>query len=288
MTVTGWQGSEPGDDAPFDLAMRGYDRRQVDERLNHLGAELAATGEALQQSRMHASELGEQLSIAIERLRRSGPATAQKDSFGFRVEKILRLAEEEAKELRAQGTADATAAVDRARAEADALHDESERVRAEAYHDAERIRAQAQARATTLVARVEAELANRQQSAERELSRLATARDQVWSELTKVRDQLRSALPRWPDGLSAAGPAGGAGLVADSPTGVDRPIGRDDPAGPVGPVEGAGPAHRRRTDDPDDGTSPVLPTQTDAQRASRHRQAPRQTPTSRRVGGGVS
>lgn len=262
MTATGWQGSEAGGQPTFDITARGYDRGQVDGWLTELAARLAAADDALQQSRMETDELGEQLRMAVDRLRQTGTAGQQKDSFGFRVEKILRMAEEDAKEVRAQAHADASALVERARAEAAGQRVESERVRAEAHRDAERTRAQAHAHVAELNARVEADLGGRLQAAERELSRLVTARDQVWEELTRMREQLRAVLPGWPR-PAAAEPAG------------------------AGPAGGTGPAFRWNTDSrPAHGTPPVVPEQA-GERTSRHRQGPRHTSMSRRVGGGV-
>ncbi len=57
-------GQPDGDADSFDVTLRGYDRRQVDDRLAHLGAALAAADEALAALRSvagcgDAAEIGE-------------------------------------------------------------------------------------------------------------------------------------------------------------------------------------------------------------------------------------
>jgi cell division septum initiation protein DivIVA len=266
VTATGWQESEAAGHGAFDVTARGYDRRQVDARVAELTAMLAAVDEALQFSRMQTEELTEQLRNAVDRLRQAGTGPQQKDSFGFRVEKILMMAQEEAKEVRAQAGADAASMVEQARAEAAAHRVEGERVRAQAHRDAEMARAQAHSHLAELTARVEHGLTSRRQAAERDLSRLVTARDQVWAELTRMREQLRTLLPGRPR------PAAGT------------------PAG-AGPKGGAGPAFRWGDHgvEPHQDTGPesVVPTQA-GERPSRHRQGPRHTSMSRRAGGEVA
>ncbi|MGH3550638.1 MAG: hypothetical protein ACRDQU_21470 [Pseudonocardiaceae bacterium] len=102
-------------DAAFDVVLRGYDKRQVDERLRLLGAELTAADNALRGANQRAAMLEDALSEA-----RSIPAgePSGDSNFGARVEKILKLAEDEAREVRSQADAAATALVEQARAQA--------------------------------------------------------------------------------------------------------------------------------------------------------------------------
>jgi len=151
------QGNGPADGAAFDLVLRGYDRRQVDERLAQLQAHIATTEKALREEQRRCTELSGQLHGALSRLRQAGGG-GQQNSFGFRVEKILRLAEQEASELRSHAAAEAAALVKRARAEA------------------ERLRA----------------------TSERELVRLTALRDQVVVHLDEVRKLVRSVAPADP------------------------------------------------------------------------------------------
>src|ERR671939_385629 len=81
----------------FDIVLRGYERRQVDE---HLATLLKERGNA----ERRAAELEKQLN----RLRQDVESTRHEQAepsyagLGARVEKILRLAEEEARDLRAE------------------------------------------------------------------------------------------------------------------------------------------------------------------------------------------
>ncbi|HEY0641574.1 MAG TPA: hypothetical protein VGD67_28435, partial [Pseudonocardiaceae bacterium] len=204
MAATEWQNDdESGAPSPFDVALRGYDRRQVDERLAALTAELAAVRHALDDAEMRADELTEQLRIAIDRARQAG-GRGQDNSFGFRVEKILKLAQEEAKEVRAQGAAEARSMVERARAGAAAELEEAARLRDEAQRSAEEAWTRVRGQAAALAAQVDRDLAVRRQAAEQDLDRLVTARDQVRAELVRMREILRNLSPAWP-GADAAG-----------------------------------------------------------------------------------
>ncbi len=145
-------------DAAFDLVLRGYDKRQVDERLRFLGAELTVADGALRAAGERAALLEDALSEA-----RSAPAgePSGDSHFGARVEKILKLAEDEAREVRSQADAAAMAVVEQARAHAaeqdsalqrrwaelDSAHQELEQAREEVNRECERVRAQARAEA---------------------------------------------------------------------------------------------------------------------------------------------
>ena len=145
-------------DAAFDVVLRGYDKRQVDERLRFLGAELTVADNALRAASERAALLEDALSEA-----RSTPAGEQlgDSNFGARVEKILKLAEDEAREVRSQADAAALALVEQARAHAaeqdsalqqrwselDSARQELEQARQEANRECEQLRAQARAEA---------------------------------------------------------------------------------------------------------------------------------------------
>ncbi|MFL6149510.1 MAG: hypothetical protein ACJ72I_18795 [Pseudonocardiaceae bacterium] len=141
-------------DAAFDVVLRGYDKRQVDERLRFLGAELTAADSALRAVGERAALLEDALNEA-----RSTPAGEPPgdSNFGARVEKILKLAEDEAREVRSQADAAAVALVEQARAHAaeqdsalqrrwaefDSAREELEQARQEVNQECERLRAQA-------------------------------------------------------------------------------------------------------------------------------------------------
>jgi cell division septum initiation protein DivIVA len=110
------ESNEPGD-IHFDVVRRGYDREQVDERMRFLSAELATAEQALTAARDRAATLEDELASTRGQLGRRSPETG----FGNRVEKILRLAEDEAAEIRQRATDEAAEIVERARAEAEQL-----------------------------------------------------------------------------------------------------------------------------------------------------------------------
>lgn len=143
----------------FDLVRRGYDPRQVDERLRFLGAELAAAEQALGSAQERAASAEDQL----KRMRTQLGTRDREPSanFGERVERILRLAEEEAEEVRTRAAEQATETVRAARAEA-------ERLVTEATAAAQR----------------------QQQEAQRELQRLTGLWEEVQSRLLGTRSLL--------------------------------------------------------------------------------------------------
>lgn len=104
-------------DIPFDVVRRGYDREQVDERMQFLGVELATAEQALTAARERAATLEDELTSVRGELQRRVPETR----FGDRVEMILQLAEEEAAEIRQRAEDEASSIVERARAEAEQL-----------------------------------------------------------------------------------------------------------------------------------------------------------------------
>lgn len=59
-------------DTAFDIVLRGYDKRQVEERLRLLGAELAAAQDALRTATQRITMLEDALNQA-----RSGPVASQ-------------------------------------------------------------------------------------------------------------------------------------------------------------------------------------------------------------------
>ncbi|MBA2471429.1 MAG: hypothetical protein H0V41_03990 [Pseudonocardiales bacterium] len=152
-------------DAAFDVVLRGYDKRQVDERLRFFAAELTAADDALRASGQRAAMLEDALSEA-----RSTPADepSERPQFGARVDKIFKLAEEEAREVRSQADAAATALVEQARAQAaeqdsalqqrwaelDSARQELDQARQEVNRESEQVRAQTRAEADQIRAAV--------------------------------------------------------------------------------------------------------------------------------------
>lgn len=177
-------------DAAFDVVLRGYDKRQVDERLRFLGAELTVADNALRAASERAALLEDALSEA-----RSTPAgePSGDSNFGARVEKILKLAEDEAREVRSQADAAALALVEqgsalqRRWAELDSARQELEQARQEVNQECERVRAQARAEA-----------------------------DQIRTAVTQQADQLFTAARADTDEVGAAAHAEAQQLIAQA------------------------------------------------------------------------
>src|SRR5829696_27120 len=108
----------------FDVVRRGYERGQVDEHLDRLDADLRILAADRDAAVARASELAKQLEnqraqlIVNEReLARLAAMPTTMEGMSERLQRMLRLAQEEATEIRAQAEADA--AEQMARAEAD-------------------------------------------------------------------------------------------------------------------------------------------------------------------------
>src|SRR4051812_20246988 len=113
----------------FAAAVRGYDRRQVDARIRELSSEVANLRHALQQSDQRAGQAEDELRAALTKLKQAGqqgdPAKEQ-EGFGYRVEKVLRMAEIEASDIRTKAAREASALVEKARADAETHRHEVE------------------------------------------------------------------------------------------------------------------------------------------------------------------
>ena len=119
-------GSEsPQQQQQFDTVLRGYERRQVDEFVVERSKELAwlkmELAEAHRQRRL-ATEHAEGTEAELRELRatsaHSEPASVE-DSFGYRAEKLLRMAEQEAAEVRSQASRESAGIIEQARTEAE-------------------------------------------------------------------------------------------------------------------------------------------------------------------------
>ncbi len=242
-------------DAPFDVALRGYDKRQVDERIRFLAAELAAAEHALRAAQARAAALEEEVNQMRSGAGASGPGAGSGASragsdagFGARVEKILLIAEEEAREARSQAGAEAAALVEQARAEAEkrrkraaaeivarqaeaekvgaAATEEAEQLRKAAAQEADEVRKTARGQAARLVeqARIEADrlvasatasAGQRERASAQEVQRLAQLRDQVNAELYRAKNVLDGLFP---GAVKEVGDEGAAGQHGRSST----------------------------------------------------------------------
>jgi hypothetical protein len=109
----------------FDFVLRGYDRNQVDARVSELVNQLAAATERIQSTAAQLAVEQRRAEHAERQLHssRSTPpaATAEEveHGFGYRAERLLRMAEAEANEIRGSAIKEAAEIVERARATAE-------------------------------------------------------------------------------------------------------------------------------------------------------------------------
>jgi cell division septum initiation protein DivIVA len=215
--------SSAGDGGPgFDIVLRGYERKQVDERLARIAVDRRAAAE-----RVAALERRvEQLRVELQDAQRGAAGRVEPSyaGLGARVEKILRLAEEEAAELRAEalgqaenvGKAAQTAAgqvrvraeqdgrarreqvrqetatlLDRAGTQAAQVRAEATTEAAASRDEAEGVLAAARSGVAQATAEFEVSLATRRDHAERDLAARQEAAERHLSETTEQADQLR-------------------------------------------------------------------------------------------------
>jgi len=214
--------------ASFDVAMRGYDKRQVDERIRLLGGELAAAEHALRATQARAASLEADLN-QLRSGSGGGSGGRTESHFGARVEKILLTAEQEAREIRSQAAAEATALVEQARAEAKdqrtraaqeiaaqqaetekiskAAPQEADKLRTAAAHEAEQLRTAAakeaeemrnaaRGQAGQLVEQARIEADRLVSSATESAGQRELACAQEMQRLSRLRDQVNAELYR--------------------------------------------------------------------------------------------
>jgi DivIVA domain-containing protein len=208
-------------DTTFDVALRGYDKRQVDERLRVLAAELAAADNAVAAANQRIAMLEDALSQGRHA---SDGEPAGDANFGARVEKILKLAEDEAREVRAQAEAAAAAMLEQARAQAAELRERSEQEIATRRAEADRKAADQD----TALRRRSSELEIACQEAEREAERVRTqARadaDQIRTAASTDAEELVRTATADAEMMSRAARAEADRLLAQARAEADRLI----------------------------------------------------------------
>ena len=198
----------------FDVVLRGYDRHQVAETIERLEADIQVALADRDAAMSRSSDLAGQLSALhgeIEQLRRkaasSGPTTFE--NISERIQHMLRLAEEEAAEIRRSAAQEAQALREHTAAEERAMHErhaagqaEVDRMIAEARQNAEQIASKAQIRADELVAkaqekvaRLDAESQARRAKVEEDFDIAQRARRQEAARVEEERD--RSSAEAW-------------------------------------------------------------------------------------------
>jgi cell division septum initiation protein DivIVA len=230
----------PGGSPTFDTVLRGYERRQVDDYIARIRTEVAAVRDELadtQRQRKLATEHAEATETELRELRaRSahGEPAVKEDSFGYRAEKLLRMAEQEAAEARSHATKESAAIVERARTEAEkhrheveqnliarasqleqqaaqrntelqereqqiadqltAARDQAEQLHTAATRAADRLREESEAAAAETRLRAETSAKRQQDQATQEIARLKSLQDDIRAELSRLADLLTGEL----------------------------------------------------------------------------------------------
>jgi cell division septum initiation protein DivIVA len=223
------------DGVTFPLVVRGYDRRLVDQfvgeqrrALRELGAKLADTERRLRQATEHASgDAAEQQRLREELAAKRAGAP---EGYGARAEKLLRLAESEAADMRANASRESVALIEQARVTAEqhrheaeqtliarsreldeearrreadltdreqkaaeqvgAGRAEAERLREAAAEGAAKLRDEAQAEAELIKARARAEAGRVEEEARLERKRVSELRSEVHAELERIQRMI--------------------------------------------------------------------------------------------------
>ena len=199
----------------FDVVLRGYDRNQVAETIERLEADFRIAIADRDAATARSSDLASQLSAMhgeIESLRRKA-ATAAAPTFenmSERISHMLRLAEEEAADIRRIAEQDAQAVREQTAAEERAMHErhaagqaEVERMLAEARQNAEQIATKAQIRADELVqkaqervARLDAESQARRAKSEEDFDIALRAKRAEAARQDEERERVSTAAAR--------------------------------------------------------------------------------------------
>ena len=111
-------GSSSSSDHSFDTVLRGYERRQVDDAVSRLRNEVAQLKDELaeaerrrRQANEHAEATERELRDVRAKSAHSEPRSVE-DSFGYRAEKLLRIAEQEAAEVRTHASRESSAIIE--------------------------------------------------------------------------------------------------------------------------------------------------------------------------------
>jgi|GEM_PF-1365035 len=270
--------ADPGDRRRFEVVLRGYERSAVDERLARVADEAGALRRELAESDRRRT-LAEQHASATEgenrtlRSEQRGSRTPE-DSFGYRAEKLLRLAEQEAADVRTTAAREAAALLEQTRAEAEqhrheveqslitrsslldqqaaqrtaGLADREQQITAQAaaakaefegMHEsasraAERRRQQAEADAEAVRARAVHDARRLREQAEQEVARLGALQESARAEIARLAELLSDGLR-----ASASDDRATEPRTHRIPVAEPRPTGG--PAGDPGPGTNRGP-----------------------------------------------
>lgn len=213
----------------FEVVWRGYDRDQVEHHMRALQQHL--------EEEHHRAEQAERELRRVENDLANSRQTAtgeESQSFGHRVEKILRMAELEAGEIRRKATDEASALMEKARVEAETYRHDAERqmiirasnldqeaarrnaliqereaevaaelaaakqraeeTRSDAEREAERVRKHAEALAEEIRTKAEKAAQEQRDHAAREVGHLEKVQEEARSAIRRLHEMLASEL----------------------------------------------------------------------------------------------
>jgi DivIVA domain-containing protein len=255
-------GSPSSPDQTFDTVLRGYERRQVDDFVARLKRELAQAKEELaeadrkrRQANEHAEATERELRDVRAKSAHSEPRSVE-DSFGYRAEKLLRIAEQEAAEVRTHASRESSAIIEQARTEAEkhrheveqslisraavleqqaaqrnaelqereqqiadqltAAREQADQLHAAAARTADRLRQESEAAAEEAKLRAATDIQRQRDQAAQEIARLDKVQSDVRTELARLNEVLSNELAA---GTRAGGVPGQRNTQAPSPNG---------------------------------------------------------------------
>jgi cell division septum initiation protein DivIVA len=206
-------------DAAFDIVLRGYDRRQVDERLRLLAAELIAAEKALRNVQERAAMLEDEVN---QMHAWSGASSAPEPSFGARVEKILMLAEDEARDVRDKATAESTTMVEQARSEVEEHRRQAAQEIAARRAETERKASEQEAGLQRLSAQLEKAREDLDRESEQVRAQARSEAEQVCAAAAKEADEVRKAGAQEGEEVRKAARGDAAQLVEQARIEADR------------------------------------------------------------------
>jgi cell division septum initiation protein DivIVA len=170
---------------PFEMQMRGYSRRQVDDYITRQTNEIKDLEQRLARALDEAEHLRREISTVRQQALAGRPAH---EEVSERIAQILKLADDEAKAQRGKADEDNS----KLRSEA---QQESERVRAEAREQAERMLTAAQEQAERTISAARGEADKMRSSARTEANRLtADSRKEAETALAEAKAQAKRVL----------------------------------------------------------------------------------------------
>ncbi|MQA15832.1 MAG: hypothetical protein GEV09_17240 [Pseudonocardiaceae bacterium] len=207
------------DGIAFDTVLRGYDRRQVDERLVFLRTELSAAEEGLRASQQRTSVLEGELEQARTKLTQRSD-TDMENSFGFRVERILRLAEAEAKQVRSRADDEAAEVTRQANDDIEARRQQAEQDLTTRIQAAERDMSEREAAVSERERQVEASVSAARREADQLLATARKEADVVRNDARVETEQLRTNAHTEAETVLASAKAQAEKLIADADAAV--------------------------------------------------------------------